>query len=168
MERGPIILSKSALHSFTWDGKWPLFTKSALEYAYLYQRSIHRRVRMEVWGVWIIIRVIVSVPFTNRQALTVAKCMAGNQVIVHAQEGLSFTGYEHLGCCCCTFRLYFPASPAMPRAQRYNVMSCFHLCPLTQQQTARCMRTSFVCCWCCVINKWDFMACSRNRTHKLL
>lgn len=84
MECGPLILNKSALHSFTWDGKWLLFTKSTLEYAYLYQRSIHKRVRMEMRGVWIIIRVIISVPFTNRQALTVAKCMAGNQVIIHA------------------------------------------------------------------------------------
>lgn len=103
---------------------------------------------MEMWGVEIIIRVIISVPFTKRQA----KCMAGNQVVIHAQEGLSFPGYEHLGCSCCTFRLYFPLSPAMPRAQRYNVMVCFHLTPFTQQQTisSPASETGHTCSCSCV------------------
>lgn len=47
----------SVLHSISRDGKWLLFTnKSTLAYAYLYQRSDYRRVGMETWGVWIIIK----------------------------------------------------------------------------------------------------------------
>lgn len=52
-------------------------------------------------------QVIISVPFTNRQALTVVKYMAGNQVIVHAEEGL-LAGYEHLGCCCGMLVVFSP------------------------------------------------------------
>jgi len=79
---------------------------------------------MEMGGVQIIIRVIISV---HQQASTSAKRMAGNQVIICAQEGLSVAGSEHLGCRCCTLRLYFPLSPAAPRAQRCNAVPCFHL-----------------------------------------
>lgn len=100
----------------------------------------------------------------HQQASTVAKCMAGNQVSIHVQQGLGFAGSEHLGCCCCTLRLYFPLSPAISKAQSYYVMSCFHLSPFTQQHRVRHLRTLLMCFYCCVINKWDSMACSRN-TH---
>lgn len=89
----------------------------------------------------------------HQQASAVAKCMAEDQVSTHAQEGLHFTGCEHLGCCCCTLRLYFPLVPAILRAQRYNVMSSFHISPFTQQHIVRHLRTTLLCFCCCVIDK---------------
>lgn len=140
MEHGVLALSKSFLHSFTCNGKLPLHTKSALEYAYLYQRYIPGRVRMEMWDVWITKSLFHYFSCLYQQASTDAKCMAES----HAQEGLSFAGSKHLGCCCCTLRLNFPLPPSIPRAQSYKAISCFPLSPFTQQHRVRHLRTSLV------------------------
>lgn len=108
-------------------------------------------------------QVIISVPFTKRHALTVAKYMAANQVIMHAQEGLSFwlmdiwdAAVVHSDCI-----FSHPLQcPGHKNIMWCLVSICLHLCSSRQQdawEPPSCVAVA-VLLTNSLIQKWDVQA----------